>query len=691
MKKGVKFFASAIVLGFFVFVNFANAVMLVPTANITIVKNTVGEEGVFNFELKQLFGVVSEPYDEFDLQTIDGTASYGTFLIAFSGAEFLLKEQQQEGWDLSGVICISDEPYSQFIPSEHGVKIVPSVNANIVCTFTNSKEQEQLQPVIIVPGIMGSAEKDGHLVIDPILHTYDDLIKTLVANGYEEGVDLFRFPYDWRQSNVVTALYLEDKINEIKQICACDKVDIVAHSMGGLVARQYIQSGHYENDVDQLIFLGTPHLGSAKSYLTWEAGELPPGTVNFFMENLFSAEARKSGYKSLFEYVRNRPIYSVQELLPIFDYLKEKDSGNIRAYPESYPKNLFLEILDQTSSYLESSGVNISNIIGDFGQITINTIRVGEPNFVDSGKWEHGKPDGFYNFFGDKGLERGSGDGTVNFISGTGNNYFNSEIISAEHDSLPTAAEGRIFEILTGKEPTVTYDSGFYVSPKILFFQLFSPVDMFIEAPDGKKIGKNFETGEKYNEIEYAFYSGFGTDNEYITILNPLDGEYKIFTQGTDEGGEYTVQGNYITDEESVSSEFSSYTTPGKISELNLDLESAQPESFEIIQTGPITPESTLTDIENAYELGWIYKEKAKKQLIKKLKKIIRKEERIEYLKDSNKKNKLRRIIRIEKTVDKILGKTLLKELERDYYRKGVINEQAYNLIKGDIEWMLNN
>ena len=49
----------------------------------------------------------------------------------------------------------------------------------------------------------------------------------------------------------------------------------MAHSMGGLVAREYTQSADYENDIDQLIFLGTPHRGSPKDYLAWEAGRSP--------------------------------------------------------------------------------------------------------------------------------------------------------------------------------------------------------------------------------------------------------------------------------------------------------------------------------------------------------------------------------------------------------------------------------
>ncbi len=40
------------------------------------------------------------------------------------------------------------------------------------------------------------------------------------------------------------------------------RVDIIAHSMGGLVARDYIEGPHYRGGVDRLMMLGTPNTGS---------------------------------------------------------------------------------------------------------------------------------------------------------------------------------------------------------------------------------------------------------------------------------------------------------------------------------------------------------------------------------------------------------------------------------------------
>lgn len=153
---------------------------------------------------------------------------------------------------------------------------------------------ESIDPVIIIPGILGSWIKNGVLQIDPILHTFDDLIETLKLNGYTAGLDLFTLPYDWRNDNRSSALLLKQAIDAVKNICLCDKVDLVAHSMGGLVARSYIQSDDYENDVDQLIFIGTPHLGSPKAYLAWEGGEIGVDFSSNFLESVLRAEGKKT-------------------------------------------------------------------------------------------------------------------------------------------------------------------------------------------------------------------------------------------------------------------------------------------------------------------------------------------------------------------------------------------------------------
>ena len=548
-------------------------------------------------------------------------------------------------------------------------------------------EEQNIDPVIIVPGIMGSAYKNGELVIDPILHTYDDLIATLIANGYVEGEDLFTFPYEWRDSNVLTASFLRNRINAKKEICECDKVDIVAHSMGGLVARQYIQSAHYADDVDQLIFLGVPHKGSQASYLRWEAGEFEAGTFNFLTKKFFEAEARKNGFVNIFDYVRNRPIESVEELLPDSDYLKDKETSIVREYPNNYPRNIFLEDLNTSISDLFDEDIDITNIIGNSGDNTIEKIRVVTSS--DSGLWVHGQPDGFYDDDDslDNGLERGFGDTTVTIDSASLDDSVSHITKSSGHRAIVSDSSADVYKILTGEDADIVIDDKKFPSVTVALFQLLSPIDVLITAPDGKKIGKNFETGEEYDEIPFAFYSGFETDDEFVTILNPLDGEYKIEIQGVDGGGEYGVLTSYISDEVSITEEISGLTDSGQVTLLNVEVDNNNPENLEPEKL--VTLEVLLNDILKAYELGWITDDKLKDRLIKQIGVIMKIEGKIEKVIEKDKKNKDKKVEKLELKIDKKLAKALLVQLKA--YKKDKINKQAYNIIKEDLEWLINN
>lgn len=74
---------------------------------------------------------------------------------------------------------------------------------------------------------------------------------------------LHPFPYDWRLNIVDTASKLDEMVRTLLAGNPQGKVDIVAHSMGGLVAKAYFRQ-FGENQVDHFVTLGTPHLGSEK-------------------------------------------------------------------------------------------------------------------------------------------------------------------------------------------------------------------------------------------------------------------------------------------------------------------------------------------------------------------------------------------------------------------------------------------
>jgi len=93
----------------------------------------------------------------------------------------------------------------------------------------------------------------------------------------------YLFVYDWREDNVQTARKLDTLIEQIRKDYGSQKmkVDIVAHSMGGLITRYYLRYGSADvlndNDfevngygfkrVNKVILLGTPNLGSVSALL----------------------------------------------------------------------------------------------------------------------------------------------------------------------------------------------------------------------------------------------------------------------------------------------------------------------------------------------------------------------------------------------------------------------------------------
>lgn len=83
---------------------------------------------------------------------------------------------------------------------------------------------------------------------------------------------LFIFPYDWRKSNDVNADELRKYVECVQLFYPNTKVNIVTHSMGGLIARRYILKYPNNHSVDKLVTIVAPWLGAPKAIYTLETG-----------------------------------------------------------------------------------------------------------------------------------------------------------------------------------------------------------------------------------------------------------------------------------------------------------------------------------------------------------------------------------------------------------------------------------
>ncbi|WP_082519533.1 lipase/acyltransferase domain-containing protein [Variovorax sp. Root411] len=102
---------------------------------------------------------------------------------------------------------------------------------------------------------------------------YQSLIDAFGTCGFHEKAALPTLavcPYDWRKDNALAAHLLAIKVAEMYERHGSDLVlNLVAHSMGGLVCRYFLESGQFSQashpgfaSVRRLITIGTPHRGA---------------------------------------------------------------------------------------------------------------------------------------------------------------------------------------------------------------------------------------------------------------------------------------------------------------------------------------------------------------------------------------------------------------------------------------------
>lgn len=179
------------------------------------------------------------------------------------------------------------------------------------------------------------------LVAKPMLEAgpidvYGDFVSAITENhddtpnfqAYTTGGDFFIFAYDWRQeiATVTAPLFKQElekyaKIHEEKTGIPADETRfiLVAHSMGGLVARTFLsENPQWADRISMLYLVGTPNLGSVKAIETLVVGPggLKENATSFpaSMLNLLPNDVNANVTKLV---AITRP--SIYELLPFND------------------------------------------------------------------------------------------------------------------------------------------------------------------------------------------------------------------------------------------------------------------------------------------------------------------------------------------------------------------------------------
>ncbi|HWK10228.1 MAG TPA: FHA domain-containing protein, partial [Vicinamibacterales bacterium] len=121
--------------------------------------------------------------------------------------------------------------------------------------------------IVVIPNLI---KQDQYSALTSYLK--EDLV-------YEAGRDLLEFAYDFRQDNRDSARALG---RAIEAWDPGEPVTIIAHSMGCLVARYYVDCLGGSRRVNRVIYLGAPHAGTPYAFASLVHGPdlLPLGLLN---------------------------------------------------------------------------------------------------------------------------------------------------------------------------------------------------------------------------------------------------------------------------------------------------------------------------------------------------------------------------------------------------------------------------
>ena len=403
------------------------------------------------------------------------------------------------------------------------------------------------KPVVFVPGLGGSVNLT--VLLDwrgPTLNGWDfppfvDYGKTFLAAferaGYTRGVDLFVAFYDWRKTVTESATnYLIPWIDRACSSSGHAKVDLVAHSMGGLVSRSYIQSDRYRGDVEQLITLGTPHLGAPEAYYPWEGGELRwDATVNTVLNVYLWYLGHIHPFQGALDPLQTirTQVTGIRDLLPVDTYLVKQGPP-----PTPKPEDLMLQRNLWGDIALTPAGLStllarspLSTISGaGFTTVQALAVQPPPPPTNDPPLWVDGTPVAQQT--------TSEGDGTVLLSSARidDTRVHNLPSVPIVHDQLPDKDVAQVMVAL-GITPPALAEVAPPAEPRLVIMTA-SPVELTVELPTPQPavLGAEPTPARRQRRVRGRNYGHKGKQLNMVVIAQPAIGTYDIRVRGTAAG-----------------------------------------------------------------------------------------------------------------------------------------------------------
>jgi len=391
------------------------------------------------------------------------------------------------------------------------------------------------------------------IVINPdnLFDYSDGLIKEFKNQEYFENNNLFTFPYDWRYgvsgkifgSDTVADL-LKSKIDQILDQTGSDKIDIIAHSTGGLLVKKYVADHLSDHHINKLVMVGVPNLGAPKALkvlmqgdnfgIPWLAdGEMKKISQNFPV--IYDLAPTQKYYDTAGSYFSSidtsqpgqGPITRNFDHSGAEDFLKNGQWANAQGFISA--DNLHTADFDNLD--LRSLGVDVYSVLGcKMSTISkVNFIKRSMANVIST-------------------VSSVTGDGTVPLVSASSipaNDDHKFYAINADHGKM-LSADGirqKVVNIISGSNLAVgdkiktqnDFNSNVDLCKlKGHWWEWHSLASLNIIDQNGNQAGLA-QDGSIQNKIPGADYQIWG-EKKFIFLPSDQGQIYKTNFRGTDKG-----------------------------------------------------------------------------------------------------------------------------------------------------------
>ncbi len=437
----------------------------------------------------------------------DGTVIYNNnmFMMWYGGGGLINNTNAARiGLATSNPITPSPTPSSTPTPTNTPAPTsTPAPTVTPTPTFTPTPTTMPVTKAVLLPGFGGSWNRDAILNCKPdsytgewslipfeeAMDTYDPLTQGIGSSGLTP----LWFYYDWRKSPTDLAYRLKDFVDSETQ--PEEKVYLVTHSYGGIVARAYLELD--PKKTEKLVTIGTPHKGLVKAYPAWSAGtmigdwrwKLAGTLITSFCKIEHPTESPRDLVRTY--------IPSVRTLLPVFDYLIPVHSDTYIPFSSQHVQNTYLNSHIFESPY---EGIPVTTLYGT-GFPTLSGFTVKNPNKLDNllGNWQDGKPHKTVT---------GDGDGTVLASAATVPGS-TSIPVGQNHGNIVSSVEGVLAvldALYTGNQPTIRITN----TPEpesVLVMATNSDSELMVNGPAGMQ---------------------YSTNDGMIVLIDPKEGGYSL-------------------------------------------------------------------------------------------------------------------------------------------------------------------